>query len=83
MWRPWDSDSQQVQDYQYSNNESSDGLPVIASDNEETVIFIADRPSPAIQGPCISLRATQALPTFLTSSSDTSSSVGRYVISNL
>ena len=70
MRRPWNTDSQQVQEHQYSDNEASDGIPVLASDSEESVIFIAEKQSPAIQGPHIITRARKGLPTFFTSSGE-------------
>ena len=57
MWRLWDTDSQQVQEHEDSDNNSSDGIPALASDSEESVIFIAEKPSPSIQGPHIITRA--------------------------
>ena len=78
MWRPWDADSQEEQQWD-NNNEASDGIPVLASDSDESVIFIVERPSPSLQHPCIVARAaTHALPTFSSSASDTSSSLGEY-----
>ena len=35
MWWPWDTDSQQ-EEHQYNHNESSDGIPVLASDSEDS-----------------------------------------------
>ena len=66
--QPWDN-----------NNEASDGIHVLASDSDESVIFVAERPLPSVQHPCIVARAaTHALPTFASSASDTSSSFGEY-----
>ena len=47
-----------------------------------TVIFVMEKPSPSVQGHII-MRATQALPTFSSSFSDTSSSLGKYLLSNM
>ena len=78
MWRPWDMDSQGEQPWD-NNNEASDGIPVLAHNSDESVIFVAERPSPSVQHPHIITRAaTHALPTFSSSASDTSSSLGEY-----
>ena len=51
---------------------------------DKSVIFVAERPSPSIEHPHIIARAaTQALPTFSSSASDTSSSLGGYLRSIL
>ena len=76
MWRQWGSDSQQVQEHHYSDNEASDGIAVLASDRKESVIFIAENVSGSIQGPWIIARASQGLLTFSTFSSDMSSLLG-------
>ena len=79
MWRPRDIDSQEGQQWDI-NNEASDGISALASDSDRSVIFVVERPLPSIQHPCIVARAaTQALPTFSSSASDTSSSLGRYL----
>ena len=71
-------DSQREQPWD-NNNEASDGIPVLASDSDESVIFVVERPLPSVQLPCIVARAaTHTLPTFLSSASDTSSSLGEY-----
>ena len=80
MWRPWDTDSKQVQEHQYHENESSDEIPMLAGDSEDSVIFIVEKPSPSIQVPHIITRASQALTTFSSSCSDRSSSLGKYFI---
>ena len=72
-----------MQEHWYSDNESSDGIPVLVSDSEESVIIIAEIPSPSVQGPCIIARATQALHTFSISCSDTSSLLNKYLTSIL
>ena len=72
----------QVEQQQDSCNEASDGIPVLTSDSEKSVIFVVEMPFPSIQGPGIMARAvTQALPTFSSSGSDTSSYLGKYLIS--
>ena len=43
MWRPWDLASHEEQQWD-NNNESSDGIPVLASDSDESVIFVVERP---------------------------------------
>ena len=81
MWRLWDMDSQREQWWD-TYNEASDGILILANDSDGSVIFVAERPSPSIQGPGIITRAaTQALPTFSSSGSDTSSSLGKYLLS--
>ena len=65
-----------------SNNETSDGIPMLESDSDESVICVAERPLPSIQAPGINTRAaTQAPPTLSSSNSDTSSSLGKYLLS--
>ena len=83
MWRQLDTDEQQQQEQWYSDNESSDEIPVLANDSKESVIFVAEKLSPSIQETHIIMRATQALPTFSSSSSDTSLFLGKYLISNM
>ena len=76
MWRPWDTDSEEEQQWDKS---ASEGIPVLASDSDDSIIFIAKKPSPLIQQPWVVGRAsTGALPTFLSSANDTSSSLGEY-----
>ena len=76
MWRPWDTESEEEQQRDKS---ASEGIPVLASDSDDSIIFIAEKPSPLIEHPCIVERAsTGALPTFSSSASDTSSSLGEY-----
>ena len=77
MWRLWDTDSQEKQ--WDNSNDASEGIPVLASDSNNSVIFVAKKPLPSIQHPCIVARAAApALPTFSSSASDTSSSLGEY-----
>ena len=71
-------DSQEEQPWD-NNNEANDVIPVLASDSDESVIFVVERPLTSIQHPCIVTRATtHALSTFLSSPSDTSLSLGEY-----
>ena len=52
---------------------------VLASDSDESVIFVVEKPVPSIQHPCIVARAAaHALPTFSSSTSDTFSSLDEY-----
>ena len=44
MWRCWDTDSQQEQEHLHSDNESSDGIPVLVSNSEESVILVVIEP---------------------------------------
>ena len=70
MWRPWDMDSQEEQQWDNSND-ASEGIPVLASDSNESVIFVAKKPLPSIQCLCTVARAaTDALPTFSSSASE-------------
>ena len=58
-------DSQEEQQWD-NNNEASDAIPVLASDSDESVIFVVERPSPSIQCPHIVARAaTHTLLPFL------------------
>ena len=58
---------------------TSEGIPVLASDSDDSVIFIAEEPLLSIQQPHAVGRASMgALPTFSSSASDTSSSLGEY-----
>ena len=83
MWRLWDTDSQEEQQWD-NNNEANEGIPVLASDSDESVIFVAEKSLPSIQHPCIVARvATYSPPTFSSSSSDTSSSLDEYWLSIL
>ena len=61
MWRPWDTDSQGEQ---WDNHSvASDGIPVLVSDSDKSVIFDVEKPSPSVQGSGIIMRATiQAIP---------------------
>ena len=69
-------DSQEEQQWD-NNNEAIDGIPVLASDSDISVIFVAERLLPSIQHSHIVARAAaHALPTFSSSPSDTSSSLG-------
>ena len=49
-------DSQEEQQWD-NHNETSDGIPVLASDSHESVVFVAEKPLPSIQHPCIVARA--------------------------
>ena len=60
---------------------ASEGIPVLASDSDDSVIFVAKKPSPLIQQPQVVGRASVVtLPTFSSSASDTSSSLGEYCL---
>ena len=55
---------------------------MLVGDSNGSVICATERPLPSIQGPGIIARAaTQALPTFPSSASDTSLSLGEYLLS--
>ena len=76
MWRPWDTESEEEQQWDKS---VSEGIPVLVSDSDDSIIFIAEKPSLLIQQPRVVARAGRgALPTFSSSASDTSSSLGEY-----
>ena len=76
MWRPWDTESEEEQQWDKSARE---GIPVLASDSDDSKLFIAKKPSPLIQQPQVVGRASVgALPTFSSSASNTSSSLGEY-----
>ena len=46
MWRPWDMESEEEQQWDKS---ASEGIPVLASDSDDSIIFIAEKPLPLIQ----------------------------------
>ena len=76
MWRPWDMESEEEQQWDKS---ASKGIPVLASDSDDSIIFIAKKPLLLIQQLWVVGRASVgALPTFSSSASDTSSSLGEY-----
>ena len=71
-------DSQEEKQWD-NNNDASEGIPVLASDSDESVIFVAKKPSLSVHHPHIVVKATtHALPTFSSSASDSSSSLGEY-----
>ena len=77
MWRLWDTESEKEQQWDKS---ASKGIPVLVSDSDDSVIFLAEKPSPSIELPQVLHRARAGpLPTFSSSASDTSSSsLGEY-----
>ena len=76
MWRLWDTESEEKQQW---NKSTCQAIPVLASDSDDSIIFMAKMPSPLIQQPQVVGRASVgALPTFSSSASDTSSSLGEY-----
>ena len=76
MWRPWDTELEEEQQWDKS---ASEGIPLLASDSDDSIIFIAKKPSLPIEWPWVVGRASMgALPTFSSSASDTSSSLGGY-----
>ena len=61
------------------DNSTSVGIPVLASDSDESIIFVAEKPLPLIQQPLVVGRTgVDVLPTFSSSASDTSSSLHEY-----
>ena len=79
MWRPWDTESEEEQQWDKSESEV---IPVLASDSDDSIIFVAKKHSPVIEQPWIIWRA-RALPTFSSLVSDTSSSLGEYWLINI
>ena len=76
MWRLWDTESEEEQQWDKS---ASEGIPVLASDIDDSIIFVAEKPSPSIEQSQVVRRARMgALPTFSSLASDTSSSLGEY-----
>ena len=76
MWRPWDMESEEEQQWDKS---ASEGIPVLASNSDDSIIFVAEKPLPLIEWPWVVGRAsTHALPTISSSARDTSSSLGEY-----
>ena len=76
MWRPWDTESEEEQQLDKS---VSEGIPVLTSDRDDSVIFIAKNPSTSILQNRVFRRAKAGpLPTFSSLDSDTSSSLGEY-----
>ena len=76
MWRPWDTESEEEQQLDKS---ASEGIPVLPSNSDDSVIFVAENPSPSILQNQVFRRAKAGpLPTFSSSDSDTSSSLGEY-----
>ena len=62
MWRPWDTESEEEQQWDKS---ASEGIPVLASDSDDSIIFIAEKPSPLIQQPQVVGRASMQVPCLL------------------
>ena len=77
MWRLWDTESEEEQQLDKS---ASEGIAVLASNSDESIIFVTKHPSPSILQPSWVFQRAKAgaLPTFSSSSSDTSSSLGEY-----
>ena len=46
MWRPWDAESEEEQQWDKS---ASKGIPVLASNSDDSIIFIAKKPSLSIE----------------------------------
>ena len=74
MWRPWDTETEEEQQLDKS---VSDGIAVLVSDSDDSIIFVTEHPSPSILWPSQVFWRTKAgpLPTF---SSSSSSSLGEY-----
>ena len=56
MWRPWDTESEEEQQWDKS---ASEGIPVLASDSDDSVIFVAKKPLLSIQQPWVVGRLVQ------------------------
>ena len=53
MWRPWDTESEEKQQWDKS---ASEGIPVLTSNNDDSiifVIFVAKKPSPLRELPWV------------------------------
>ena len=76
MWRPWDTETEEEQ---HLDKSMSEGIAVLASDSDDSIVFVAEHPSPSILRPSWVFQRTKAgpLPTF---SSSSSSSLGEYSI---
>ena len=72
-----DTESEEEQQWDKS---VSKGIPVLVSNSDDSIIFVAKKPSPSIELPWVLCRARAGpLPTFSSSASDTSSSsLGEY-----
>ena len=68
MWRLWDTESEEEQQLDKSARE---GIAVLASDSDDSVIFVAENPSPSILWPRQVFQRARAgaLSTFSSSSS--------------
>ena len=76
MWRPWDTELEEEQQWDKSESE---GIPALVSNSDDSIIFVAKKPSPLIELPLVVQRArVSALPTFSSLASDTSSSLSEY-----
>ena len=81
MWRLWDTESEEEQQLDKSDSKV---IHVLASNSDDSIIFVAKKPSLATEQPRIIQRARAgALPTFSSSASDTSSSLGEYRLINI
>ena len=62
MWRLWDMESEEEQQQHKS---ASEGIPVLASDSDDSLIFVAKKPLPPLEWLQVVGRASVgALPTF-------------------
>ena len=50
MWRPWDTESEEEQQWDKS---VSVGIPVLVSNSDDSIIFVAEKPSLLIEQPRI------------------------------
>ena len=48
MWRLWDTESEEEQQWDKSESE---GIPVLVSNSDDSLIFVAEKPSPLIEQP--------------------------------
>ena len=48
MWRPWDTETEEEQQLDKS---ASEEIAVLASDSDDSIVFVAKHPSPSIWRP--------------------------------
>ena len=77
MLRPWDAESEEEQQW---DKIASEGIPVLASNSDDSIIFVAKKPLllPIEWLQFVRRASMGALPTFSSLASDTSSSLGEY-----
>ena len=48
MWRLWDTETEEEQ---HLDKSASEGIAVLASDSDDSIVFVAKHPSPSILWP--------------------------------